>query len=135
VIVTDAAEIYCQMFKAALAQPPVTATVKLAFAWAALKHPAVAYGLGATALGIGLPTAYALGKDRGLSQSRALTSPASLPPVYPDAGQAPSAWTLPIPGLGYSPEGFDDAYNFDPYTEPEYDYGADPYGWNDGWGY
>lgn len=68
-----AAETYAKLFKLASESRKVQMATKIASIWSVLGHPAVAYTLGAGALGAGLPLAYSIGqkeKQEEIEQAR-----------------------------------------------------------------
>ena len=68
-----AADTYAKLFKLASESRKVQLATKIAGIWSALGHPAVAYTLGAGALGAGLPLAYSIGqkqKQEEIEQAR-----------------------------------------------------------------
>lgn len=103
---------YAGLFKQASALPEVqrvkTAVGALGRFFA---HPVTAYGLGATALGLGVPLAYGLGKQQAIRDAQALyggppppvMNPFSVFGFAPEEENAPSGGELPNDAESWDP--------------------------------
>lgn len=106
----DVRDLYRQIFKLAAESAAVKTAGGLLNV---LKHPAVAYGLGAAALGVGLPTAYAMGQQTNQEEVEKARQAAF--------AQGIAAATAP---MQYAPASTMSAGLF-PDAEPPLDLGAD----------
>lgn len=116
------AQFYVELFKSAASSDIVNQVKTAGVLGQIFKHPGVAYGLGAAALGAGLPVAYGFGKQRAIEDAqRAGVAP---PPVsaYPEdmffmdpqSGYGDMGYGGGYSDAGYSDAGYGDQFGFSP---------------------